>query len=348
MRDRCLKSVKLAMALTLTVICLASIAWANESKRLILMESMPIPSVLEHSKWFQLQMEDMGYIPGMNLELVILKAKGDRELAERLLSLELSKGNPNPDLVVTIATLASQAAAKLLKGKDVPILFFQVSDPIGAGLIKKINAPTGTNITGKVFTVSRNAKIEMLLRLLGQTAVPKPIRFGLIHSTYPSALGEIRELKKIEKGRADLVFVSYEIPYSRMPYGLPAMIEATRKAVSLLAGKIDFWIEPIDPLGETREYTYTLIQNSNIPIALGTKLYSMKNGALMHITPNLEASARETALMADQILNGKNPGQIPVTSPAKIDLGFNLTTTLNLGIVIPPDMLRLAGENVYR
>ena len=287
----------------------------------------------------QLQLEDMGYIRGRNLELVILKARGDREMAETLLSAELSRGNP--DLVVTIATLASQAAAKLLKDKDVPILFFQVSDPIGAGLIKKVNAPTGTNITGKVFTVSRNAKIEMLLRLVGQTAVPKPIRFGLIHSNYPSAL-------KIEKVRTDIVFVPYEIPYSRFPDGLPTMIGATRKAVEVLADKVDFWIEPLGPLGETREYTQTLLQNSIIPIALGTKLYSMKNGALMHITPNLEASARETALMADQILKGKNPGQIPVTPPAKIDLGFNLTTALNLSIVIPPDMLRLAGENVYR
>ena len=346
MRDRCLKSVKLAMALILTVICLASIAWANESKRLILMETMPVPSVLEHSKWFQLQMEDMGYIPGKNLELVILKARGDREMTEKLLSAELRKGNP--DLVVTIATLASQAAAKLLKGKDVPILFFQVSDPIGAGLIKKVNAPTGTNITGKVFTVSRNAKIEMLLRLVGQTSGSKPIRFGLIHSSYPSVLGDLRELKKIETERADLIFVPYEIPYRNVSGGLPAMIEATRKAVNLMAGKVDFWIEPPCPLGETREYTHALLLNSNIPIAFGTKLYSIKAGALMHISHNPEASARETALMADKILKGKNPGHIPVTPPSKFDLGFNLTTALKLGIVIPPDMLRLAGENVYR
>ena len=78
---------------------------------------------------------------------MILRAKGDRELVEGLLPAELSK--ENPDLIVTIATLASQAVAKLLKGKDAPVLYFQVSDPIGAGLIKKINAPSGANITCK-------------------------------------------------------------------------------------------------------------------------------------------------------------------------------------------------------
>ncbi len=68
MNDKCLKTVKLAMTLMLQVFCLVSIAWADDFKRLILMETMPVPSVLEHSKWFQLQMGDMGYIRGRNLE----------------------------------------------------------------------------------------------------------------------------------------------------------------------------------------------------------------------------------------------------------------------------------------
>ena len=68
----------------------------------------------------------------------------------------------------------------------------------------------------------------------------------------------------------------------------------------------------------------------------------------MHITPNLEAAGREVALLADKILKGKDPGQIPVTPPLKFDLGFNLSTALKLKIVIPPDMLKLAGKNIYR
>jgi putative ABC transport system substrate-binding protein len=334
------------MALMLTLFCLASIARADDFKRLILIETMPVPSVLEHSKWFQIQLMEMGYKESQNLELTILKAAGDRRLAQRLLVAELEKGMP--DLVVTIATLASQVAVKVMKGKDVPILFFQVSDPIGAGLIKKINTPTGTNITGKVFTVSRNAKIEMLMRLVGQTPVEKPIRFGLIHSNYPSALGDIRELKKIEKGRADLVFVPYVIPYSKVPEGLPAMIEATGKAIKLMAGKVDYWVEPMGPLAETAAYTKVLLKNSNIPLILGTKMESVKLGALMHVTPNIETSGREIGILAAKILEGLNPSQVPVTPPSEFDLGFNLTTALRLNIVIPPDMLWLAGENVYR
>jgi putative ABC transport system substrate-binding protein len=325
---------------------LVSLVSAQDIKRVILLETMPVPAVLEHSKWFQTQLREMGYEEGKNLNLTILKAEGDRELAEKLLSAELAKGNP--DLVVTIATLASQTAAKLLNDTDIPILFFQVSDPVGAGLVKQINAPTGTNITGKVYTVSRDAKIEMILRLVGQTVAHRPVRFGFIHSTYPSALGDIRELKHIEKARDDIVFIPYEIQYKEVPAGLPAMLEETKRTVKTLEDKIDFWIEPMGPLGETAEYTRILLENSAIPIVLGTKLDSVKMGALMHVTPNMEASGRETALLADQILKGKDPGQIPVTPPSDFDLGINLTTALRLNIVVPLDILQLAGEHVYR
>jgi putative ABC transport system substrate-binding protein len=325
---------------------LLSSAAANDSKRVILLETMPVPAVLEHSRWFQTQLQESGYVEGENLNLSILKAEGDRELAEELLSAELAKGDP--DLVVTIATLASQTAAKLLKDTDVPILFFQVSDPVGAGLLEQLNVPTGTNITGKIYTVSREAKIEMILRLVSQTVTHTPIRFGFIHSTYPSALGDLRELKNIEKIRDDIVLVPYEIQYKEVPAGLPAMIEETRNAVQELADIVDFWMEPSGPLGETSEYTEILLEHSTVPIAFGMKLDSVKMGALIHVTPNMEASGREAALVAVRILTGENPGQIPVTPPSDFDLGLNLATALRLNIVVPPDILQLAGEHVYR
>jgi putative ABC transport system substrate-binding protein len=278
--------------------------------------------------------------------LNIIKSEGDRQRAETLLEAELAKGSP--DLVVTIATLASQTAVKMLKDTDIPILFFQVSDPVGAGLVKQVNAPTGTNITGKVFTVNRDAKVEMLFRLVGQSVVNRPIRFGFVHSTYPSSLGDIRELNGVAKRRGDVVFVPYEIEYIKIPAGLDAMIEDTKKGIKALEGKVDFWVEPSGPLGESIEYTQAILNSAAVPIAFGTKLDSVKRGALLHVTPNMEASGREAAKLADAILRGKDPGTIPVTPPSTFDLGINLTTALKLKIVIPPDILELAGTHVYR
>lgn len=334
------------ICMSIMILVFAAPCPGNNLKRIILIETMPVPAVLEHTKWFRIQLKEMGYEEGKNLELTILKPNGDRILAEKLLSDELSLGNPN--LVVTIATIASQTAVKLLKDSNVPILFFQVSDPVGSGLIKHINTPTGTNITGRVFTVDREAKIKMILRLVEQTSVHKPVRLGFIHSTYPSSLGDIKKLERISKTIEGINLVPYEIQYRKVPEGLPVMIKETKRAIAMLKGKVDFWLEPSGPLGETMEYTQTLLKYSNIPIVFGTKFDSVKMGALMHITPSLEAGAREVALLADKILKGKNPGEIPVCPPIKFDLGFNLNTALKLKIVIPPDMLKLAGKNIYK
>jgi len=107
-------------------------------------------------------------------------------------------------------------------------------------------------------------------------------------------------------------------------------------------------VEPLGPLGESFEYTQTIMQLSTTPIVLGAKANSVKTGALMHVTPNIEASGRETALLASQILEGRDPGTIPVTPPLNFDLGINITTALKLKIIIPPDILKLAGNHVYR
>jgi len=346
MKQNKIPTIILQLFLITLIIGLTSLGTASDVKKVILIETMPVPSVLDHSRWFQFQLKEMGYEQNKNLKLTILKANGDRQLSEKLLYAELARGNP--DLVVTIATLASQTAAKLLKDTDIPILFFQVSDPVGAGLVKKINSPTGTNITGKVFTVNRDSKIEMLFRLVNQITAHRPIRFGFIHSTYPSSLGDIRELKVVAQRHGDIAFVPYEVEYRKVPAGLSAMIQDVKKGIKALEGKVDFWVEPSGPLGESYEYTQTILEYSAVPIVFGTKLDSVKRGVLMHVTPNMEASGRETALLADEILSGKDPGTIPVTPPSNFDLGINITTALKLKIVIPPDILQLAGKHVYR
>jgi putative ABC transport system substrate-binding protein len=48
------------------------------------------------------------------------------------------------------------------------------------------------------------------------------------------------------------------------------------------------------------------------------------------------------------VLNGADPGSIPVVPPDNFDLGINLTTAMKLKIVIPSDLLTMAGERVFR
>ena len=319
---------------------------AAKRKRVILMKTMPVPVVNDHCKSFLVYLNRFGYRQGENLDLVSFDAKGDRNEAEQFLKSALLE--IRPDMVVTSATLASQAAFKILRGTGIPQVFFTVSDPVGAGLIKTVGLPTHTNLTGKVHMINRQTRMDIVRRLIRGLPGKRPFRIGLIHSTYPSAIGDLRELRIIEKQLEDIEFISFPIEYQKVPEGLPAMLNMVRKTIKAQQGTVDFWWELSGPLGELPEYARLLITESKIPIIMGLTAESVELGALVHLTPGSDGTGREAAMLAVAILERNDPGTLPVTPPSSVDLGINLTTALRLGIVIPPDLLSLAGENIYR
>ena len=323
----------------------SSLGMEKDFKRIILLESMDVKVVRERSYWFAVQLRDLGYREGVNMELLVLKANGSAERAESLLQEALEKGSP--DLVVSNATLASVATAKLLKATSIPQLFITVSDPVGAGLVEKTGIPSGKNITGRVHDISKETKVKLVLRLIKDKVKTRPIRFGYIHSSYPSSVSDIRQLNAIAASNMDITFVPYQIAYKQYPQHIDYMLEELSKGVKKLEGNIDFFWEPLGPFAESIEYNKLLQSAASVPVVYGVNRQSSQTGALMYLAPDPEAEGREVGGLADNILKGEPAGEIPVIPPVKFNLGINVTTAQKMNIVIPPDILKLAKENIF-
>ncbi len=340
------KAIALAGALLLLLesASLAGVGKAQSPPRIILLETFGVPVVLDHTKYFLDAMKTLGYD---RARIPLLRAEGSPVRAEQLLREEIARARP--DVIVANATLAAEVAFRLAKAKNIPMVFMTVSDPVGAGIIPSIGAPTKTNVTGIIHSVPRDTKVEMVMRILAPLQKKgRPFRFGFIHSSYPSAVGDLALLRAVAKRRSDLEFAPYQIPYDEKSFRIQTMVASLVPGIAALEPKIDYWWIAHDPVGELPEFVQTLVKHSKHPVVCGTNLANTQAGALVHIMADTETGAREAAAMVDLILKGVKPGTIPPRSPSKIDFGVNLSTAKRMGIAIPSDLLELAGTKVFR
>jgi putative ABC transport system substrate-binding protein len=59
---------------------------------------------------------------------------------------------------------------------------------------------------------------------------------------------------------------------------------------------------------------------------------------------NLPDLSRRAAEYIDQIFKGKKPGDLTLVQPTKFDLGINLKTAQQLGVIIPESALSRASK----
>jgi putative tryptophan/tyrosine transport system substrate-binding protein len=59
---------------------------------------------------------------------------------------------------------------------------------------------------------------------------------------------------------------------------------------------------------------------------------------------NIPDFGRSVAKLAERILKGEKPSEIPIFQPTKFELAVNLKTAKALGLTVPPALLATADE----
>jgi len=271
-------------------------------------------------------LQEAGWAVGRNMRIDLRWGGGDpesfRKQASELVALA-------PDIVFASGI---PAATPLLQAtRTVPIVFAQVVDPVGAGLVASLARPGG-NATG--FTSPEYGFAGKWVELIKEIA-PGVTRVAVLRdATSSSGIGYM--------GAVRLAASSFGMELT--PVGITDAGEIERGVTAFGRASNGALIVTGNTLTMVhRELIITLAARHRLPAVYALPLFA-NDGGLISYGPNSIDPYRRAAGYVDRILKGEKPADLPVQQPTKFELIINLKTAKALGIEIPPTVLARADE----
>jgi len=275
---------------------------------------------------FENGLRELGWVKERNLSIEYRWA-GDgnvlRDHAAQLLAMA-------PDLILANSTPVTVALRE--QNLAVPIVFTQVVDPVGQGLVLNLAHPGG-NLTG--FTSFEFSIGTKWLEALKQTA-PRVRRVAVIFNPQSAPFADLF-LRPVEAAAPS---------FSVAPIGAavrePADVD---RMFDMLAREPNGGLMVLPDISMTnyREAIVALAARHQVPAIYPFRFFATIGGLMSYGTDVAEVFRRAAAYV-DRIFKGEKPGDLPVQAPAKYELVINLKTAKTLGLTVPPTLLALADE----
>jgi len=232
-------------------------------------------------------------------------------------------------LLIPAGTSASVAVKRQVS--TIPILFINVGNPIGVGLVESLSRP-GSNVTGfSDMHADLSGKYVQFAIELGE---PKATVNYLWYTEW--ADGQYR-LQATERAAQSL-------GVKLRSRGIADIAEANDVLAAMKAGGAVTVIIQSSPF--VFRHRARLI-DSAMNYGLATIFAfppAVRDGALIAYGPDYVDLYRRAASYAKRILKGEKPADLPVEQPTKFELLINLKTAKALGLTIPPPLLVTADE----
>ena len=274
---------------------------------------------------FRKGLGETGYVEGQNVAIEYRWAKGQFNLLPALAADLVTRQ------VAVLVTGGSQAAQTAKSATATIPIVFNVTDPVGQGLVRSINRPGG-NATGvNVLAAELGPKRFELLREL----VPKAVSVALlVNPSSPVATFQIAELQEVARG----VGVQVQILKAARDYEISAAL------AELLPRRADAMVVAADPLfNDRRDQLVAFAAHHAIPTIYEWREY-VDAGGLVSYGASLKDTFRQLGVYAGRILKGAKPEDLPIEQPTKFELVINRNTAKALGLTIPESILLRADE----
>jgi ABC-type uncharacterized transport system substrate-binding protein len=274
---------------------------------------------------FVQRLRELGWIENRTVAIEYRWAEGH---SERFAEIAAEMVRLKVDVIVTTGT--PTVAVVKQATSTIPIVFAQITDPVGSGLVASLARPGGNatglslqspDIAGKRLALLREVATNLRrVAFMGNTDNAFVLSEKREVATAASSLGldlitsEIRRTQDIVpafqglKLRAEALYLASE-----------GLVDANRHRINILA------------LGARMP---TMWSNREL----------VEAGGLMSYGVNFRDHFRRAGDFVDKILRGAKPAEIPVEQPVKFDLVVNLIVAKALDLDVPPTLLARADE----
>jgi putative tryptophan/tyrosine transport system substrate-binding protein len=246
----------------------------------------------------------------------------DRKYAGELVALA-------PDIFLASGGLSVAALQHVTR--TLPIVFVNLVDPIGAGLVVSLARPGG-NTTGFMnFEYSLSGKWPELLKQIA----PNVMRAAVIRdATNPAGIGQFSAVQ----GAAQTLGIEVS------PINVHDADEIER-AVAAFARSVNggLIVTPSASVLDHHDVIIALAAQHKLPAVYGDRTKVIRGG-LISYGPDRVDQFRRAADYVNRILKGEKPGDLPVQAPTKYELVINLKTAKALGLDVPLQLQQRADE----
>jgi putative tryptophan/tyrosine transport system substrate-binding protein len=272
------------------------------------------------------RLRELGYTEGRD---VIFETRWAGGILNRLPELAVELAGLNLDAIIAFSTPAAIAARNATK--TIPIIFLNVGDPVGAGVVSSLARPGG-NATGISLLATELAakRLEILLEIAPNTAQVAM----LWNDTNPGMVLRAREAQD----------AAAKLGVTIQSNGVHDLIDFAPTFATIESGRINALLTLLDPF--TRQHRKQIVEfaaRRRLPAIYEAREF-VESGGLISYGPNLVAIERRAAEYVDRIFKGTKPADLPVEQPTKIEMLINMTTAKTLGLSIPQSVLLRSDE----
>ena len=273
------------------------------------------------------QLKELGYVAGQNLTVERRYSEGR---AERFPEFAATLVRLNVDMIVVTTTPAAVAAKNATK--TIPIVQPNSIDPVGAGLVASLARPGGnfTGTTQQAPDVSAK-RLQLLVQAIPHVSTVAVV-WNAANPANAHSWSEVQDAARIlgikvrsreVRGPSD-----FERIFAEMARERPDALLFIGDQLTLQHG----------------EETVNFVVQRRIPSMFDHGDHLVKAGGLMSYGADEEDQYRRTAFLADKILKGTRPDDIPMEQPRKFTFVINLKTAKALGLTIPQSILLRADR----